>query len=68
MDHESANPLCLLADYSGGRSIHCAGSRLVFLGLVDRGVGGGIDDHVGAKVANGGADGVRIGKITLHAG
>ena len=66
MDDEGAEPGGLFAKNARRDGVDRGSALLIALGLVDGGVGGGVDDDVGANVAHQLANGLRIGQIAFR--
>ena len=60
----SARAAC--GDEPGALAVDARRQRLLGLGLVDGGIGGGVDDDVGRLAVEGGADRGGIGEIELR--
>ncbi len=63
MDERYAELRGCLGDMAGALAIHAHGERFLLLGLIDGGIGGGVDDDVAARLAQCGAHALAIGQI-----
>ncbi|MNL18038.1 hypothetical protein D3C87_1391650 [compost metagenome] len=61
MHEQTAKRLRLHRQYARGLGVHGEGSRLVRLGIVDCGIGGGVHDHVRTHRAHKRAQRIGIG-------
>ena len=66
MDNEGAEPGGFFAKNARCDGVHRGSTFLIALGLVDGGVGGRVDDDVGANVTHQPANGLRIGQIAFR--
>ncbi len=65
MDHQRASPGALFGNLAGSSDVDGARQLRLAFSLVDRRVGGGIDDDIGREIANRLADGLQIGEVDL---
>ena len=66
MHYQGAKPLCFFAQHAGCPGIHGHGLLGFGFGAIDRGMGRRIDDDLRTRLANHGAQGVRLGKVALR--
>ena len=66
MHDQGAQPLRFFAQHARGMGVHGHGQSGLGFGPVNRGMGGRIHNHIRARLANQGAQGLWPGKVALR--